>query len=109
MSPARTSSRSSRLESTGRAPAARGRVGIGSWSQPATCDGVCLVSDYAEITAVELERGYAAGEIDPVAVWRSVRERMDAWEPLVHATSHRDEATAETDARAAAGRWATMR
>src|SRR3954469_24902218 len=109
MSPARTSSRSSRLNSTGRTLAARGRVGIGSWSQPATCDGVCLVSDYADITAVELERGYAAGESDPVAVWRSVRERMDAWEPIVHATSHRDDATAETDARAAAERWRTRR
>src|SRR3954447_19093621 len=109
MAPARTSSRSSRLHSTRRTPAARGRVGIGSWSQPATCDGGCLVSDYADITAVELERGYAAGEIDPVAVWRSVRERMDAWEPVVHATSYRDDATAEAEARAAGQRWHTGR
>jgi aspartyl-tRNA(Asn)/glutamyl-tRNA(Gln) amidotransferase subunit A len=70
---------------------------------------VCVVSDYADITAAELERGYAAGEIDPVAVWRSVRARMDAWEPVVHATSHRDDATAEADARAAAERWRTGR
>ena len=38
-------------------------------------------------TAVELERLCAAGAIDPVAVWRSLRERMEAWEPVVHATS----------------------
>jgi aspartyl-tRNA(Asn)/glutamyl-tRNA(Gln) amidotransferase subunit A len=57
------------------------------------------------MTAVELERLYAGGEIDPVAVWRSVRERMDAWEHVVHATSHRDESTSEADARAAAQRW----
>src|SRR4051794_512612 len=30
---------------------------------------------------------------------------MDAWEPVVHATSHRDDTTAESDARAAAQRW----
>src|SRR3954449_967693 len=71
--------------------------------------GCAAVSEYADISAVELERGYAAGESDPVAVWRSVRERMDAWEPIVHATSHRDDATAETDARAAAERWRTGR
>jgi aspartyl-tRNA(Asn)/glutamyl-tRNA(Gln) amidotransferase subunit A len=57
------------------------------------------------MTAVELERLYAAGETDPVAVWRSVRERMDAWEPVVHATSHRADATSESEARAAAERW----
>jgi hypothetical protein len=57
------------------------------------CDGVCPVSESADITAVELERLYADGAIDPVAVWRSVRERMDAWELVVHATSHRDDAT----------------
>jgi hypothetical protein len=34
-----------------------------------------------------LERLCAAGAIDPVAVWRSLRERMEAWEPVVHATS----------------------
>jgi aspartyl-tRNA(Asn)/glutamyl-tRNA(Gln) amidotransferase subunit A len=67
------------------------------------------VSEYADISAVELERLYAAGELDPVAVWRSVRERMDAWEPVVHATSHRDDATCEADARAAAERWRTGR
>jgi aspartyl-tRNA(Asn)/glutamyl-tRNA(Gln) amidotransferase subunit A len=69
------------------------------------CDGVCRVSEHADITAVELERLYAAGEVDPVAVWRSVRERMDAWEPVVHATSHRDDATSESEAHAAAQRW----
>ena len=63
------------------------------------------MSDYADMTAGELERSYAAGDIDPVAVWRSVRERMDAWEPVVHATSHRDDATSESEARAAAQRW----
>ena len=62
------------------------------------CDGVCPVSEYADITAVELERRYAAGDIDPVAVWRSVRDRMDAWEPVVHATSHRDDATSDHNA-----------
>src|SRR4051795_10927414 len=67
------------------------------------------VSEYADITAVELEHLYADGEIDPVAVWRAVRARMDAWEPVVHATSHRDDATAEADARAAAERWRTGR
>jgi len=67
------------------------------------------VSEYADITAVELERLYADGAIDPVAVWRSVRERMDAWEPVVHATSHRDDATSESEARAAAQRWRTGR
>src|SRR3954451_23687077 len=73
------------------------------------CDGVCPVSEYADVTAVELERLYAGGEIDPVAVWRSVRERMDAWEPVVHATSHRDDARCESEARAAAQRWRTRR
>src|SRR4051812_48007863 len=34
---------------------------------------------------------------------------MDAWEPVVHATSHRDDATAETEARAAAERWRAVR
>jgi aspartyl-tRNA(Asn)/glutamyl-tRNA(Gln) amidotransferase subunit A len=63
------------------------------------------VSEHADMTAVELERRYAAGEVDPVAVWRSVRERMDAWEPVVHATAHRDDATSESEARAAAERW----
>src|SRR3954468_3840823 len=67
------------------------------------------VSEYADITAVELEHLYADGAIDPVAVWRSVRERMDAWEPVVHATSHRDDATSESEARAAARRWRTGR
>jgi aspartyl-tRNA(Asn)/glutamyl-tRNA(Gln) amidotransferase subunit A len=67
------------------------------------------VSEYADITAVELERLYADGAIDPVAVWRSVRERMDAWEPVIHATWHRDDATSESEARAAAQRWRTGR
>src|SRR3954462_11905003 len=67
------------------------------------------VSEYADITAVELEHLYADGAIDPVAVWRSVRERMDAWEPVIHATSHRDDATSESEARAAAERWRTRR
>ena len=67
------------------------------------------MTDYADITAVELERLYAAGEVDPVAVWRSVRQRMDAWESVVHATAHRDDATSESDARAAAERWRTGR
>jgi Asp-tRNA(Asn)/Glu-tRNA(Gln) amidotransferase A subunit family amidase len=71
--------------------------------------GVPSVSEYADISAVELERLYADGAIDPVAVWRSVRERMDAWEPVVHATSHRDDATSESEARAAAQRWRTGR
>ena len=65
--------------------------------------------EYADVTAVELERLYADGAIDPVAVWRSVQARMDAWEPVVHATSHRDDATAESEARAAAERWRTGR
>src|SRR4051812_49858595 len=73
------------------------------------CDGCAPVSEYADMTAVELERLYAGGEIDPVAVWRSVRERMGAWEPVVHATSHRDDATSESEARAAAQRWRTGR
>jgi hypothetical protein len=30
------------------------------------------VSEFADMTAVELERLYAAGEVDPVAVWQSV-------------------------------------
>jgi aspartyl-tRNA(Asn)/glutamyl-tRNA(Gln) amidotransferase subunit A len=30
---------------------------------------------------------------------------MDAWEPVVHALSHRDDATSESEARAAAERW----
>src|SRR3954449_12910633 len=67
--------------------------------------GCAAVSEYADISAVELERLYADGAIDPVAVWRSVRERMDAWEPVVHAASHRDDATSEAEARAAAERW----
>src|SRR3954465_5572186 len=67
--------------------------------------GCSAVSEYADISAVELERLYAGGEIDPVAVWQSVRERMDAWEPVVHAASHRDDATSESEARAAAERW----
>src|SRR4051794_22166963 len=71
--------------------------------------GCAAVSEYADISAVELERLYADGEIDPVAVWRSVRERMDAWEPVVHAASHRDDATSESEARAAAQRWRTGR
>src|SRR4051812_49274985 len=104
MSPARTSSRSSRLNSTGRTLAARGRVGIGSWSQPATWGGVSLGSAYADITVVELEGGYAGGEIDPVAVGRWVRERRDAGDPFAPATPPRDDATAETAAGAAAGR-----
>src|SRR3954469_1818420 len=79
----------------------RRRGAIVMWCAP--------VSEYADITAVELERLYADGAIDPVAVWRSVRERMDAWEPVVHATSHRDDATSESEARAAARRWRTGR
>src|SRR3954465_12313401 len=71
--------------------------------------GCASVSEFADMTALELERFYAAGEIDPVAVWGSVRERMDAWEPVVHATSHRDDATSESEARAAAQRWRTGR
>jgi aspartyl-tRNA(Asn)/glutamyl-tRNA(Gln) amidotransferase subunit A len=67
--------------------------------------GCADVSEYADITAVELERLYAAGEADPVAVWRSVRERVDAWEPVVRAASHRDDATSESEAHAAAQRW----
>ena len=45
------------------------------------CDVVCRVSEFADITAVELERLYADGAVDPVAVWRAVLERIDAWEP----------------------------
>jgi aspartyl-tRNA(Asn)/glutamyl-tRNA(Gln) amidotransferase subunit A len=71
--------------------------------------GCAAVSEYAVVTAVGLERLYAAGEVDPVAVWRSVRERIDAWEPVVHATSHRDDATSESEAHAAAQRWRTGR
>src|SRR3954463_15598879 len=71
--------------------------------------GCAAVSEYADISAVELERLYADGAIDPVAVWRSVRERMDAWEPVVHAASPRDDAPCESEARAAAQRWRTGR
>src|SRR3954447_4189489 len=83
----------------------RGMVGGAVSATGHGCDGVWGVSEYADMTAVELERCYAAGEIDPVAGWRSVRERMDAWEPVVNAASHRDDAAAESEARAAAGRW----
>src|SRR5919112_1811331 len=74
-----------------------------------TVMGCAPVSEYADLTAVELERLYADGALDPVAVWRSVRERMDAWEPVVHAASHRDDATSESEARAATQRWRTGR
>jgi aspartyl-tRNA(Asn)/glutamyl-tRNA(Gln) amidotransferase subunit A len=63
----------------------------------------------AQLSAVELERAYAAGETDPVAVWLAVRERMDAWEPVIHATAHRDDEAAESEARAAAERWRSGR
>jgi aspartyl-tRNA(Asn)/glutamyl-tRNA(Gln) amidotransferase subunit A len=62
---------------------------------------------YADLSAVELERLFAAGDVDPVAVWESVVKRLDAWEPVVHATSHRDDATSESEAHAAAQRWRT--
>jgi aspartyl-tRNA(Asn)/glutamyl-tRNA(Gln) amidotransferase subunit A len=80
-------------------------IGGTAWATGRDCDGVSAVSEYADISAVELERLYAAGEIDAVAVWRSVRARMDAWESVVHATSHRDDAASESEARAAAQRW----
>jgi aspartyl-tRNA(Asn)/glutamyl-tRNA(Gln) amidotransferase subunit A len=71
--------------------------------------GCAPVSEYADVTAVELERLYADGAVDPVAVWRSVRARIEAWEPVVHATSHRDDARSESEARAAAQRWRSGR
>src|SRR5262249_23738042 len=50
-------------------------------------------------------RAFARGEADPVAVWESVRERIDAWEPVVFALAWRDDEAAAVAARASAERW----
>jgi aspartyl-tRNA(Asn)/glutamyl-tRNA(Gln) amidotransferase subunit A len=67
------------------------------------------VTELAQLSAVELERAYAGGDTDPVAVWCAVRRRMDAWESVIHATAHRDDEASESEARAAAERWRTGR
>ena len=63
------------------------------------------MTDVPDLSAAELSAAYAARDLDPVAVWRAVRDRMDEWEPTIRATAHRDDDAAASAARSAAERW----
>ncbi len=56
-------------------------------------------------SAVDLSRAYAAGDLSPVEVTRSVLDRIAAWEPTLCATYALDPATALAEARASEARW----
>ena len=58
-----------------------------------------------ELTAVELGRGYAAGEISPVEVVEAALARVEAWEPALNAMYLVDREGALAQARACEARW----
>ena len=67
------------------------------------------MSDLADLTAIDLAHAFEAGTASPLEAWRAVRERIDAWEPVVNALFHRDDDAAAQQATAASDRWRSGR
>ena len=63
------------------------------------------MTDLANLSAVELARGFAAGEYTPLQALEAVHARIGAWEPVVNALWHRDDDAAMRQADAAGERW----
>lgn len=59
----------------------------------------------ADHSADAMTSGYAAGDIDPLAVLTAVVERMDECEPVINALHHRDDERSRAAANASAVRW----
>lgn len=62
-------------------------------------------SAIAQLSATELARAYAAGQLSPVEVARDHLARIEAFEPAVNAFVHRDAETTLAMARASEARW----
>ena len=58
-----------------------------------------------DLTAAELARRYASGELSPLDVARSLLERIDAWEPHLNAMYRIGREAALAAARASEDRW----
>jgi Asp-tRNA(Asn)/Glu-tRNA(Gln) amidotransferase A subunit family amidase len=58
-----------------------------------------------ELSAVELGRAYAAGEVSPVKVVEAALGRIEAWEPAINAMYLLDREGALAQARASEERW----
>jgi len=58
-----------------------------------------------DLTAAELTRGYARGDLSPVEATRALLERIDAWERSLNAMFRIDRDGALAQARAAQARW----
>ncbi len=58
-----------------------------------------------DLTAAELTRRYAQGDLSPVAATQALLERIDAWEPSLNAMYRVDRNGALAHARAAEARW----
>jgi Asp-tRNA(Asn)/Glu-tRNA(Gln) amidotransferase A subunit family amidase len=63
------------------------------------------VTDYADLPATELLRGYGTGEFSPVEVIEAVIGRMEAWEPRIAALYDYRPDAARDAAREAERRW----
>lgn len=63
-------------------------------------------TDPADLTAVDLLEGYAAGTLSPVEVLDAVHARIDKVEPIIRALYAPDPQAARDQARASANRWA---
>jgi aspartyl-tRNA(Asn)/glutamyl-tRNA(Gln) amidotransferase subunit A len=66
---------------------------------------VRFVSDPTQLSAAELATAYQSGELTPVDVWHAVRERIDRFEPVLHALASSGEGSAEHAATASSDRW----
>jgi aspartyl-tRNA(Asn)/glutamyl-tRNA(Gln) amidotransferase subunit A len=61
------------------------------------------------LSAKELGRAYASGELSPLEVVQSVLERIDAWEPRINAMYRVHRGSALEAARASEARWREKR
>ncbi|WP_342627112.1 amidase [Nguyenibacter vanlangensis] len=65
----------------------------------------CTTGSPAELSAACLVERYRSGALSPVEVVRSVLERIEAWEPALHATYAMSADAALAEARASEARW----
>ena len=63
------------------------------------------MTDLADLTAVDLAHAFEAGDCSPADALAAVRARIEEWEPTINALWHRDDDTADRQARASGDRW----
>ena len=64
------------------------------------------MTDPADMSAIDLLAGFAAGSLSPVEAWEAVERRVALWEPRVAALYAYDPEGARRDAAASTERWA---